>query len=191
LSFLTGINDTRGNHKEEELHSYGTVCGGCARKGRLPPIKRRNKSSVYVATIEKANMLINSLIEQGRIDELGIIVVDEAGLLHMLGEGSRGAIIEQALTKFMHRGSGQVVGMSATLANINEVAQFLHASVPKIIGFVSLFNSGEVYFVYLAFKVFIFSSICLERAPVERLLNKRLRSSCTEVCFELYFHRTF
>uniref|UniRef100_A0A915C1D9 Helicase POLQ-like n=1 Tax=Parascaris univalens TaxID=6257 RepID=A0A915C1D9_PARUN len=97
-----------------------------ANKGRLPPIKRRNKSSLYVATIEKANMLINSLIEQGRIGELGIVVVDE---LHMLGEGSRGAIIEQALTKFMHRGSGQIVGMSATLANINEVAQFLHATV--------------------------------------------------------------
>ncbi|KHN75443.1 Helicase POLQ-like [Toxocara canis] len=97
-----------------------------ASKGRLPPIKRRNKTSLYVATIEKANMLINSLIELDRIHEVGIVVVDE---LHMLGEGSRGTVIEQALTKFMCRGSGQIVGMSATLANLDEVARFLRASI--------------------------------------------------------------
>uniref|UniRef100_A0A8R1U210 Helicase POLQ-like n=1 Tax=Onchocerca volvulus TaxID=6282 RepID=A0A8R1U210_ONCVO len=97
-----------------------------ASKGRLPPIKRRKRESIYVATIEKANMLINSLIEVDRIDEIGVVVVDE---LHMIGENIRGAIIEQGLIKFMQKGSGQIIGMSATLSNIEQLSKFLNASI--------------------------------------------------------------
>lgn len=48
-----------------------------ANKGRYPPLKRRMRRSLYICTIEKANSLINSLIENNRMAELGIIVVDE------------------------------------------------------------------------------------------------------------------
>ncbi|VDN21750.1 unnamed protein product [Gongylonema pulchrum] len=94
--------------------------------GRLPPIKRRGKQSIYVATIEKANMLVNSLIEENRIEEVGVVVVDE---LHMIGEEVRGAAIEQTLLKYMHKGAGQIIGLSATLSNIEQLARFLCASV--------------------------------------------------------------
>ncbi|VDN24868.1 unnamed protein product [Gongylonema pulchrum] len=97
--------------------------------GRLPPIKRRGKQSIYVATIEKANMLVNSLIEENRIEEVGVVVVDE---LHMIGEEVRGAAIEQTLLKYMHKGSGQIIGLSATLSNIEQLARFLCASVRLI-----------------------------------------------------------
>ena len=39
--------------------------------------RRRKKRVVYIATIEKANGLINSLIEEGRLLSLGLVVVDE------------------------------------------------------------------------------------------------------------------
>ena len=38
-------------------------------RGKYPPIERRKGPSVYIATIEKAHMLINYLIEQQKISE--------------------------------------------------------------------------------------------------------------------------
>uniref|UniRef100_A0A183BID3 Helicase POLQ-like n=1 Tax=Globodera pallida TaxID=36090 RepID=A0A183BID3_GLOPA len=69
-----------------------------ASKGRFPPIRRR-ANSIYLCTIEKANGLVNSLIENGRADELGLVIVDE------------------------------LVGMSATLGNAAELCRFLGANL--------------------------------------------------------------
>ncbi|XP_072228155.1 helicase POLQ-like [Leuresthes tenuis] len=94
-------------------------------KGKFPPVKRRKTRSLYVATIEKAHSLVNSLIETGRLENLGLVVVDE---LHMLGDCSRGAVIEMTLAKVQYMSkTTQIIGMSATLGNIKDLQMFLKA----------------------------------------------------------------
>eukprot|EP00123_Amoebidium_parasiticum_P009624 comp19603_c0_seq1/m.23083 comp19603_c0_seq1/g.23083 ORF comp19603_c0_seq1/g.23083 comp19603_c0_seq1/m.23083 type:complete len:1020 (-) comp19603_c0_seq1:139-3198(-) len=100
----------------------------CADKGEMPPRKKRKKRSLYIATIEKANGIINALVSANRLQEIGLVVVDE---LHFIGDGPRGAILEGLLVKAM-AGSGsrlQVVGMSATLSNISDLLTFLNARI--------------------------------------------------------------
>ncbi|XP_057675710.1 helicase POLQ-like isoform X3 [Corythoichthys intestinalis] len=94
-------------------------------RGRFPPVKRRGRRSLYVATIEKAHALVNALIEEDSLRCVGLLVVDE---LHMLGEGSRGALLEITLSKVLRLSPGtQIVGMSATLGNIGDLQTFLKA----------------------------------------------------------------
>ncbi|KAK6628654.1 hypothetical protein RUM43_002469 [Polyplax serrata] len=96
-----------------------------AGKGAIPPRKRRRRNSLIIATIEKALIVVNSLIETNRLHEFGLLVVDE---LHMLSEDGRGAILETLLTQVLYRKEKiQIIGMTATIGNLMEVAQFLNA----------------------------------------------------------------
>ncbi|XP_049869670.1 DNA polymerase theta [Pectinophora gossypiella] len=87
---------------------------------------------VAVCTIEKANSLVNRLLDDGNISELGAVVVDE---LHLLGDPHRGYILELLLTKIKYVSSKlddvqiQVVGMSATLPNLEVLAHWLEAEL--------------------------------------------------------------
>ncbi|XP_022111115.1 DNA polymerase theta-like [Acanthaster planci] len=105
-----------------------------------------------VCTIEKANSLVNRLLEENEVHQLGIIVVDE---LHMVGDAHRGYLLELLLTKVRYitkkahhaaktpqaatvdksatcplpTNSIQIVGMSATLPNLDHLAQWLDADL--------------------------------------------------------------
>ncbi|XP_059592184.1 helicase and polymerase-containing protein TEBICHI isoform X2 [Vitis vinifera] len=125
----------------KHVRSYYGNQGG----GTLP-----KDTSVAVCTIEKANSLINRLLEEGRLSEIGIIVIDE---LHMVGDQNRGYLLELLLTKLRYAaGEGhvesvsgessnmssgksdpahglQIVGMSATMPNVAAVADWLQAAL--------------------------------------------------------------
>uniref|UniRef100_A0A182QX53 DNA polymerase theta n=1 Tax=Anopheles farauti TaxID=69004 RepID=A0A182QX53_9DIPT len=84
-----------------------------------------------VCTIEKANSIVNRLLEQGTLTSLGLVVVDE---VHLISDPSRGYILELLLTKIRfvaarsnHR--TQIVCMSATLPNIDLLARWLEADL--------------------------------------------------------------
>ncbi|KAG4096849.1 P-loop containing nucleoside triphosphate hydrolase protein [Neocallimastix lanati (nom. inval.)] len=86
------------------------------------------KVDIGICTIEKANSLINRLIEENTYSELGVIVVDE---LHMIGDEHRGYLLELLLTKLRYvlKDDLQIIGMSATLPNIDEIARWLNAAL--------------------------------------------------------------
>ncbi|TPX37004.1 DNA-directed DNA polymerase [Synchytrium microbalum] len=90
---------------------------------------------IAICTIEKANGIMNRLLEEQRLDQIGIVVVDE---LHMardyslgVGDEGRGYLLELQLTKMQYvlRDEIQVVAMSATISNIAVLASWLSADL--------------------------------------------------------------
>lgn len=111
--------------------------------GSSSPAGGFSSVDVAVCTIEKANGLINRLIEESKLHLLGMLVVDE---LHMLGDSHRGYLLELLLTKVRYVSqkaapscpaaqSGsfsegiQIVGMSATLPNLDLLSYWLNAEL--------------------------------------------------------------
>ncbi|XP_070322130.1 DNA polymerase theta isoform X1 [Odocoileus virginianus] len=110
--------------------------------GSTSPTRHFSSLDIAVCTIERANGLINRLIEENKMDLLGMVVVDE---LHMLGDSHRGYLLELLLTKICYitqksascqadlaiplSNAVQIVGMSATLPNLELVASWLNAEL--------------------------------------------------------------
>ncbi len=71
--------------------------------GSQSPQGGLKRADVAVCTIEKANGIINRLLENreggGGLEEVGCVVVDE---LHLLGDHSRGYLLELLLTKIRY-----------------------------------------------------------------------------------------
>ncbi|KID68618.1 helicase and polymerase containing protein tebichi, partial [Metarhizium hybridum] len=79
---------------------------------------------IGVCTLEKANALVNTAIADGSISKLRSVVLDE---LHIIDDDHRGYILELIAAKLVCLGQQvQLIGMSATLPNLNLLAAWLH-----------------------------------------------------------------
>ncbi|KAI0008525.1 P-loop containing nucleoside triphosphate hydrolase protein [Xylariaceae sp. FL0662B] len=80
---------------------------------------------IGVCTFEKANTLVNTAIDDCTISKLRAVVMDE---LHMVDDDHRGYLIELIATKIRSlEHDVQIIGMSATLANIGILSRWLDA----------------------------------------------------------------
>lgn len=70
--------------------------------------------------------MINTAIEEARVDEIGVLVVDE---LHMIDDAHRGYLLEPLISKVRSLEQDvQLIGMSATLSNVEHLAKWLDAA---------------------------------------------------------------
>ena len=80
---------------------------------------------IIVATSEKVDSLIRNFTSW--ISDLTCVVADE---IHLLDDPSRGPTLEMTLAKLMHLTPGiQVIGLSATIGNADEIANWLDAAL--------------------------------------------------------------
>ncbi|CAO1305584.1 unnamed protein product [Diamesa hyperborea] len=92
-----------------------------------------------ICTIEKANAIVNKLLEQEKLSDVGVIVIDE---IHMISDPHRGYILELLLSKILFICEKfnlkiQLVTMSATLPNVELLrfwlkAEFFHTDFRPI-----------------------------------------------------------
>ena len=118
------------SYLEGILQGTGLKVGGFF--GTKGPPGGMNKVDVAVCTIEKGNSIVNRMMEKGELGEIGCVVVDE---VHMVGDASRGYLLELLLTKLLYHSRQdssstlQIVGMSATLPNLDLLSRWLDAAL--------------------------------------------------------------
>jgi len=90
------------------------------------------ETNIMLCTIEKANSFLNKIVSEFGLEELSnrisTVIIDE---FHTIGDPTRGYYIESILTKILYskkihnQDHIQIVGMSATLPNLNEVCDWI------------------------------------------------------------------
>lgn len=92
--------------------------------------RKTKDADLWVATTEKFEALCRATSMREAISEIGTVIVDE---IHLLGEPSRGPVLESLLARLRQEGSGaRLVGLSATAANADQVAEWLNADLVEI-----------------------------------------------------------
>lgn len=89
--------------------------------------KNLEKSNVLILTNEKMDSIIRHSAEW--VDEIGLVISDE---VHLIGDENRGPTLEMILTQLKILDTKpQIVGLSATITNSDEVADWLGCKLVK------------------------------------------------------------
>lgn len=97
--------------------------------GGYNPAGTFDSIDLSICTIEKANSIVNRLMEQNKLEDIGTIVIDE---VHLISDASRGYILELLLTKILYMCRVkdmkiQIITMSATVPNLSLLKDWLQA----------------------------------------------------------------
>ena len=89
--------------------------------------KNLEKSNVLILTNEKMDSIIRHGAEW--IEEIGLVITDE---VHLIGDENRGPTLEMILTQLkLLETKPQIIGLSATITNSNEIADWLDCKLVK------------------------------------------------------------
>ncbi|KAF6245285.1 DEAD/DEAH box helicase [Nitrosopumilus sp. b2] len=89
--------------------------------------KNLEKNNILILTNEKMDSIIRHGAEW--IDEIGLVIADE---VHLIGDENRGPTLEMILTQLkLLETKPQIVGLSATITNSDEIADWLGCKLVK------------------------------------------------------------
>ena len=89
--------------------------------------KNLEKSDVLILTNEKMDSIIRHGTEW--VEEIGLVIADE---IHLIGDENRGPTLEMILTQLkLLETNPQIIGLSATITNSNEIADWLGCILVK------------------------------------------------------------
>ena len=89
--------------------------------------KNLEKSNVLILTNEKMDSIIRHSAEW--VDDIGLVISDE---VHLIGDENRGPTLEMILTQLKLLDTNpQIVGLSATITNSDEIADWLGCKLVK------------------------------------------------------------
>lgn len=84
------------------------------------------EADILVTTIERFDSLLR--LSPDWLYDIRVIVVDE---IHTMGDGQRGGRLESVLIRIRERLHTQLIGLSATIANAEEIADWLNMKLVK------------------------------------------------------------
>lgn len=86
-------------------------------------------ADMWVATTEKFEAICRTASLRAVLAEVGCLIVDE---IHLLGDPTRGPVLEAVLTRVRHDGTHvRIVGLSATVANADQLSAWLGARLVR------------------------------------------------------------
>jgi helicase len=91
------------------------------------PGRSLNDADIVIVTTERADSLVRH--KAGWINDVGIVVADE---VHLINDTKRGPTLEMVLAKLTQIVTDiQVVALSATISNANQIAEWLNAELVR------------------------------------------------------------
>ncbi len=90
------------------------------------PGTKLGEADIIVLTTEKADSLVRHKVDW--INDIGIVVVDE---VHLINDPTRGPTLEMVIAKLIQMLGTQIVALSATISNANDIADWLDAELVK------------------------------------------------------------